>query len=130
MGGQPLATKKDWIYKCLPVPCFTLTSHVVCVSINLLNNLVDKNCYCFFHAKPLLNCNFDACICQMRMFYSRKAVLNHKLCTQKEFIILKRCGYGSRLPSAKKLCHLSGSKPETKLNWTELTLNCLAVSGS
>ena len=76
--------------QCLPVPCFTLASHVVCVSINLLNNLVDKNCYCFFHAKPLLNCNFDACICQMRMFYSRNAVLIHKLCTQKEFIVLKK----------------------------------------
>ena len=96
MGGQPLATKKDWIYQCLPVPCFTLTSptsHVVCVSINLLNNLLDKICYCFFHAKPLLNCNFDACICQIRMFYSRKAVLNHKFCTQKKFIILKKGVY-------------------------------------
>ena len=91
-----MATKKDWIHQCHILPSQAVTSHVICVSINLLKNLVAKNRNAFFNAKPWLNCNFDACICQMRMFYSRKTVLNHKLCTQKQFI-KKKCGYGSRL---------------------------------
>ena len=50
-----MATKKDWIYQCLPVPCFTLTSHVVCVSINVLNNLEDKiKGYGFYSALDVL----------------------------------------------------------------------------